>query len=336
LCANDLSVFYKNKNKPESMKKFYTTKSQKQIRVSHYLFRLPALISTTAFATAFAVLLIGHPLFAQQSYALRPYSVTLPRLSTAQQSTSATQQAGNIIYNTEEQKVAFHNGSTWQYVATNAPEASEFKNKKQFISTTTWIVPAGVTRILAEVWGGGGGGGKAVFTGTLLSAAGGGSGSYGRGFMTVVPGNTLTLTIGLGGSGANTSVLANSGGSSQITSPTEFILTGGGDAYGNPGYIPSGVVSFGIGGGGGSNATISYGQKSATEFIQIVDCGDGGTAYGAQQAGFGAQFSLLNSSSLLYTTDEYYVQKGGFPGGGGGAGYASGGRGGDGMIIIHS
>jgi hypothetical protein len=95
------------------------------------------------------------------------------------------------------------------------------------------------------------------------------------------------------------------------------------------------VVSFGVGGGGGSNAVLSYGQKSASEYILLVQCGNGGTAYGAQPAGLGAQFALLNSSSLLYKTDEYYVQKGSFPGGGGGAGHTSGGRGGDGMIIIH-
>jgi hypothetical protein len=56
---------------------------------------------------------ISSPLIAQQTYALKPYSVALLQLNTAQQSTSATQQAGNIVYNTDEQKVAFHNGSGW-------------------------------------------------------------------------------------------------------------------------------------------------------------------------------------------------------------------------------
>lgn len=317
------------------MNKLYTTKLPKQIRYGRIPFRLSALSPVVNLAIVLPILLSGHPLLAQQSYALKPYSVTLPRLNTAQQGTAATQQAGNVVYNTDQQKVAFHNGSSWQYVVTNAPEADQFKNKKQFIASTTWPVPAGVTRVMVEVWGAGGGGSKATFTGTLLSAAGGGSGAYGRGFMTVVPGNSLVLTVGLGGSGANASLLANSGGSSQVSSPTEFLLVGGGDAFGTPGYIPSGVVSFGVGGGAGSNATISYGQKSPTEFIQIVNCGNGGTAYGAQQAGFGSQFSLLNSTSLLHNTDEYYVQRGGFPGGGGGAGYNSGGLGGDGMIIIH-
>ena len=284
---------------------------------------------------AVVAFLVSSPLMAQQTYALKPYSVALPQLNTAQQSTSATQQAGNIVYNTDEQKVAFHNGSGWQYVATNAPEASQFQNKKQFLTSTTWAVPAGVNRIMVEVWGGGGGGSKAVFTGSLLSATGGGGGAYGRGFMTVVPGNTLTLTIALGGAGATANTEANSGGSTLVNSPTEVILAGGGDAYGNPGYAPSGVVSFGVGGGSGSNATMAYGQKSASEFLLLVTCGNGGTAYGAQPGGFGAQFSLLNSATLLYNTDEYYVQKGSFPGGGGGAGYASGGRGAAGMVIIH-
>ncbi|TAE23660.1 MAG: hypothetical protein EAZ91_21685 [Cytophagales bacterium] len=60
---------------------------------------------------------LGNSLFAQQTYALKPYAITLPRLTTAQQSTSALQQAGNIVYNTDEQKMAIHNGSSWQYIA---------------------------------------------------------------------------------------------------------------------------------------------------------------------------------------------------------------------------
>lgn len=292
-------------------------------------------LSALRVLTTVALMSTGPGSVAQQTYALKPYSVTLPKLNTVQQGTVATQQAGNLVYNTDAQTVAFHNGNAWQYVHTNAPEAGQFTNRKLITANTTWVAPAGVTRVMVEVWGAGGGGEKTAFTGTLVSATGGGAGSYARSVLGVTPGVSLTLTVGVGGAGATPSTPAFSGGSSFVNTPSENVNANGGDAYGNPGYIPSGTVGFGVGGGGGSNAVLSYGQRSASEFVLLVQCGNGGTAYGAQPAGYGAQFALLNSSSLLYKTDEYYVQKGSFPGGGGGAGYTSGGRGGDGMIVIH-
>ncbi|TAE23672.1 MAG: hypothetical protein EAZ91_21745 [Cytophagales bacterium] len=280
--------------------------------------------------------LLSGPLLAQQTYALKPYAITLPRLTTDQQNTSAPQQAGNVVFNTDEQKMAVHNGSSWQYVNTNPPGADQFRNEKAFFETQLWTVPAGVTRILTEVWGGGQGGNYYRFVnGGLLLAKGGNAGAYARGFMAVTPGTTLTLTVGTGGQRAADNYEPGSGGETWVQSATSFIRARGGATNGGNTanyFIYGDAVGFGVSGSDGTDVTISYGQQSATNYILLVKCGDGGTAYGAQRSGVGEQFSSLNSSALLYRTGS--GGKGSFPGGGGGAGYIIGGEGAPGLITL--
>ncbi len=278
----------------------------------------------------------------QKTYALRANAITLPRLTTADQTTLPPQQAGNVVYNTDQKQVAVHNGSSWQYLA--PAEASQFKNELGFFnwieSPLTWTVPAGVTRVLAEVWGGGAGGSFYVYNAGAISANGGGAGGYGRGYMTVTPGTNLTLTIGrFGNAGKSaTNLYPTDGKDSKISNGTDYITATGGTFNGFGGYATSsgtGVLGFRCDGGNGSEVSVSYGQKSTSEYVLLVKCGDGGTAYGAQPGGFGAQFTSLNSASLLYKTDNYATQGGSGPGGGGGAGYSSGGDGRAGMIVLH-
>ncbi|TAE23668.1 MAG: hypothetical protein EAZ91_21725 [Cytophagales bacterium] len=298
--------------------------------------------------TSILLLLIGlgSPLLAQQTYALKPYAITLPRLTTAQQSTSAPQQEGNVVYNTDQKQLAVHNGTTWQYLA--PPETAQFKNAQRFLSgeNQSWIVPAGVTRIMAEVWGGGSGGPIYAYSNNSeLLANGGGAGGYARGFIAVTPGQTLTLTVGAGGRAAIRSTNQTPGnGTDSFIKKVGFyeeIGAEGGRVFPNYGggiggrsYGPA--VGFTVSGDNGSPGLISYGQRSASEYILLIKCGDGGTAYGASQGGIGTQISSVNSSYLLYTLgDDKYSQNGSYPGGGGGCGYNVGGTGGNGMIVIY-
>ena len=287
------------------------------------------------------LLCVSSQLLAQQTWALKPYAVTLPRLTTDQQSTSAPQQAGNMVYNTDQQKMAVHNGTTWQYIA--PAEAGQFQNEKLFTFNTTWTVPAGVTRILAEVWGGGGGAPVYAYGGsgnTTLLATGGGAGGYGRGFVAVVPGNTLTITVGNYGSGGyrSPSSAPNDGQTSQVyrTSAFDGVAATGGGSFGNAGQASGADLAFGIAGQAGTNGTISYGQKSTSEYILLIQCGNGGTAYSAPPGGSGTQIASTNSSVLLYQSgDNTAAQGGSFPGGGGGCGYNYGGDGARGMVVLH-
>lgn len=64
-------------------------------------------------------------------------------------------------------------------------------------SSTTYNVPAGITRIQVQLWGGGGAG-RTGATNTN-AGGGGGGGAYARGALNVKVGQSFTLTIGAGG-----------------------------------------------------------------------------------------------------------------------------------------
>ena len=77
---------------------------------------------------------------------------------------------------------------------------------KTFISSSTWVAPAGVTLVQLIGWGGGGGGGGgAGGGGGTNSQSTGGSGGGGAlkviHWVSVVPGTSYTVTIGAGGTG---------------------------------------------------------------------------------------------------------------------------------------
>ncbi|MBN8821830.1 MULTISPECIES: hypothetical protein [unclassified Spirosoma] len=272
---------------------------------------------------------------ARTAWALKANSVKLPQLSTSEQNKLPPQQAGNLVFNTDQQRMAIHTGSNWQYVNTYSTGTSQFQNSQVFTTSTTWIVPTNVTLIMAEVWGAGAGGTWAQTNGITLSASGGGAGGYGRGYMQVTPGTALTLIVGAKGNGGSWTTPTSNGGNSQINSATGAIGAYGGSTNQQGGFAFGSNLGFGCQGGNGSNAKMSYGQKSATDYIFIVQCGDGGTAYGMQPGGYGSQYSLTNSTSLLFSVNGGRGQTGSFPGGGGGGGDLSGGDGAAGMIIVY-
>lgn len=287
--------------------------------------------------TSFTIMLAGITKAEEQtrtSYALKANALTLPRLTTTEQTTLPPQKVGNVVYNIEQQKMAVHNGTSWQYVG--PAEAGQFQNMRSFpTGTQVWIVPAGVTRILVEAWGGGQGGGKYRLSNTVvLTARGGNAGGYARNFMMVTPGQSLTITVGAGGTGGVNDFASGDGGETKAqSSATSIQAYGGFNNGGNSSDYYSTGGGFISGGGRGVSGTLTYGQKSATEYILLIKCGDGGTAYGAQAGGIGEQFALLNSNTLLYATGG--ATAGSFPGGGGGAGYNFGKEGADGFLLLH-
>jgi len=65
-----------------------------------------------------------------------------------------------------------------------------------------WIVPANVSQVLIEIWGGGGGGGAiAVCCCCTAIGTGGGGGAYSRVLLSVTPGQGYTVCAGAGGCG---------------------------------------------------------------------------------------------------------------------------------------
>jgi hypothetical protein len=94
---------------------------------------------------------------------------------------------------------------------------SGYTTVQVFNSSTTWTVPAGITRCAYYAVGGGGGGytGAIRFTNVTGDGGDGGTGGQivGDTFYTVTPGASITVTVGGGGAGAaaNTSASVASG-----------------------------------------------------------------------------------------------------------------------------
>lgn len=143
--------------------------------------------------------------------------------------------------------------------------------KQEFLASGTFVVPAGVTRLSVELYGGGGGGDTCVPSTLVANLVGGGGGAYTSTLLSVTSGQTLTVTVGIGGtSPIALNASATSGGDSEILDATNNILA---VAHGGVGATcsPDGALATaGAGGAIDPNALISHAGPSA----------NGGTAGG--------------------------------------------------------
>lgn len=224
-------------------------------------------------------------------------------------------------------------------------------------STGTFTVPAGVTAIQVECWGGGGAGGGAG--GSLnVTGRGGGGGAYARvNTFAVVPGETVTITVGSGGNGASNASGGAGGNSSVSYGGITVALAAGGQggttATGNNGgNTPGGAASscigdvvfnggngggggFGGGGGGGGAAGSTGAGGNGGTGSSVEAGGTGGAGGNGGPTGGGSGGNGGNQPSNNGAT-------GNAPGGGGGGAKSiadnatnrSGGAGGAGRVII--
>lgn len=195
-----------------------------------------------------------------------------------------------------------------------------FRNRAIYSSSGSWTVPAGVTKVYVQLWGGGGGGSGGNTVGQI-HGNGGGGGAYASEYISVTPGASMSVTVGTGGSGGT-------GGASPLAGSA-----GGSSTFGG--------VSAGAGAGAGA-VTASYtngGTSGATENIPggiggaggNGSSGLGGFGGASPQGGSGGPGSYVNSTAGA---------SGRAPGGGGGGGFATslaasaGGNGAAGRVII--
>ena len=157
-----------------------------------------------------------------------------------------------------------------------------------FSSTTTFTVPLGVTSVSAEVYGGGGKGGSRV-AGANNGFGGGGGGGYSKSTITVVSGNTYTVTVGLGSSTTaaggdswfinNTTILAKGGNSVANDSSTGanggLASAGIGTLKYNGGNGANGIAGSYGGGGGSSAGNASNGTNATNNNGAIAPTGGG-------------------------------------------------------------
>ena len=129
---------------------------------------------------------------------------------------------------------------------------------QSFTASGNFIVPAGVTQVEVEVWGGGSGSFASV---AGLSSGGGSGGGYARKLKAgLTPGQVVPVTVGAGGSGGTTGgVSAGPGGTSSFG---QFVsATGGALNYLATTAAPqNGSTPPGVGVGGDVNFAGSAGQ----------------------------------------------------------------------------
>ena len=195
----------------------------------------------------------------------------------------------------------------------------------------TFTVPAGVTSITVECWGGGGkGGARSTSTG---ACGGGGGGGYSRSVIAVTPGSNHSVNVGLGATTTaaggdswfgSTSTIRAIGGNS-VANNTTTGATGGalgvGDIRFSGGSGRTGI-SGSYGGGGGSSAGTGANGNTATNQNGAVAPAGGGNGGNGRSGSTGVGVS------------------GSIPGGGGGGAYrtlsgsSAGGNGANGRVVV--
>jgi hypothetical protein len=236
---------------------------------------------------------------------------------------------------------------------------SEYKNMVTFTDTTgtiTWPVPAGVTKVWVELWGGGGAG----------LEAGGGGGGYLSVVVNIVAGENVHVTVGKGGTDNPTIGASSASAKSGTTSRFEHNAVNY-DANGGQGALNSTALSYpqyspGRGGAffltipattnprgtfyaeageSGGPLILHYQQLTSNQYAQTRTYGDGGAA--ANTSNFrskGAVEQYMFIVSPASSARSYYVSSrpGSFPGGGGSGGpdlSADQREGANGLVIIH-
>lgn len=185
---------------------------------------------------------------------------------------------------------------------------SSAQTTQTFTVSGTFTVPSGVTEIIAECWGAGGAGGGS--TQNNRGGSGGGGGGYCTNSFTVTPGQSISYTVGSGGTGSTGNGTA--GGATSILS---LIANGGGGGGANRGVAGSG----GSASGGSTNISGGTGTTGGNSG------GDGGVGANGGAGGDGATNNNGGDGST--------------PGGGGGGGERSssnrsGGNGASGLVKI--
>lgn len=187
-----------------------------------------------------------------------------------------------------------------------------------FTSDGTFTVPDGVTKIWITAFGGGGGGNK----------VGGQGGSWIlRKAFSVVPGTTIPITIGAGGTGEENRGTSTSGTDGGATVIGNLITLAGGVLGGkNPPVGHNGALG---GLSDGKDSPMSYGGVIGVPDGSCDGGGGGGAGYGR-----GGNGGDGRASTYGYSGDDGGIGAGGGGGGNSNRYRGSGGNGGNGIAII--
>lgn len=204
--------------------------------------------------------------------------------------------------------------------ATQWISMGEFTYMVSYDQNGSFVVPAGITKVFVEIWGAGGGG---------SSGGGGAAGTYIQSVQNVIPGASLTITIGSGGPNATVFPGAATDGENSVVSGfspsiTMTALGGKGAGSNSPGYpryyILSGHNYVQFEGQAGEANTFTYAQKNATTFAIIRKYGDGGASGPNYLSRNQGETRSINESTGTTTLETNIPTFAPVPGGGGGGG----------------
>ncbi len=200
-------------------------------------------------------------------------------------STSTVQNPTNIVYSS---------AGTYNVTLTATNECnSDVETKTSFITVTAdqtystpgnynFTVPAGVTKIMVQAWGGGGGGSNESGNGSD-GGNGGGGGGFRGGVLNVSPGDIISISVGSGGNGASNSPGNDGidGGNTTVSHTSGTIIATGGAA---------GVIGNSAGGSGGTGGSGSFGGTVLNQSLGynggnggVGDTNEGGAGGGGAQ-----------------------------------------------------
>lgn len=205
---------------------------------------------------------------------------------------------------------------TGQYLYSDGTGSPSFnlpgpKSVQTFTQSSTWVKPAGISKVLVRLVGGGGGGsghGEAA-----------GAGGYSEKLIDVSGITSVSVTVGSGSS--SPSYYSGNGGAGTTTSFGTYLSASGGQGANSSYQHCGGLPGVGTGGdfniyGGGGTGHYGY-------------TGIGGTSH------FGGQGATGHPQGGNYSHNH---QSHCAPGSGGGAGWRSsyqGARGGDGIVVVY-
>lgn len=189
-----------------------------------------------------------------------------------------------------------------------------FSRQEVITADRTWQSPQGVRRIRVRLVGGGGGGGGGT---TSFGGGGGGAGGYAEAILSLQPGQSIPISVGVGGTPSPPTVTGGTGGTSKFG---DFVvaLGGLGGASSNP-DSHGGTGGLGVAGA----LLVPGGMGGDGPMIGGVPAGNGGSsAFGGGGRGSNGGGSPADGKA---------------PGAGAGGGYgnnASGGFGAAGVVIV--
>ena len=145
-----------------------------------------------------------------------------------------------------------------------------------FTSSGTFTVPSGVTACKVTVVGGGGGGGGA-YQADRAGCGGGGGGTAIEWITGLTAGDTVSVTIGAGGTGGGTTAGSQDGNSGGTSSFGSYCSATGGE--GGVGNI-YGTSAVKIDGGLGTGGTFNYRGGAGGSYVSDPSGGQGGAGGG--------------------------------------------------------